>query len=55
MQDYCCMRFAQVVSEVTDCVILPIGTVESHCACAIGADNFIPQILAGLIGNDVDP
>lgn len=46
MQDYCWMRLAEIVPEVTDRVILPIGTVESHGACAIGTDNFIPQNLS---------
>jgi creatinine amidohydrolase len=46
MQDYAWMRFAQIVPKVTDRVILPIGTVESHGACAIGTDNYIPQNLA---------
>ncbi|MBM4161788.1 MAG: creatininase family protein [Ignavibacteria bacterium] len=49
MQDYCWMRLAQIVPKVTDRVILPIGTVESHGACAIGADNYIPQNLAELM------
>lgn len=49
MQDYCWMRLAEIVSEVTDRIILPIGTVESHGTCAIGADNIIPQNLAELI------
>lgn len=46
MQNYCWMRLAEIVPEVTNRVILPIGTVESHGAVAIGADNFIPQDLA---------
>ncbi len=46
MQDYAWMRFAQIVPNVTDRVILPIGTVESHGVCAIGTDNYIPQNLA---------
>ncbi len=54
MQDYCWMRLARIVPEVTDRVILPIGTVESHGACAIGADNFIPQHLAELVSDDVN-
>ncbi len=49
MQDYCWMRFAEIVPEVTDRVILPIGTVEAHGVLAIGADNFIPNNLAELI------
>lgn len=42
MQNYCWMRFAEIVPEVTDRVILPIGTVEAHGATAIGSDNLIP-------------
>jgi creatinine amidohydrolase len=49
MQDYCWMRLAEIVTEVTDRVILPIGTVESHGACAIGTDNIIPLNIAGMI------
>lgn len=49
MQEYAWMRLAQIVPSVTDRVILPIGTVESHGACAIGTDNFIPQNLADLM------
>lgn len=46
MQNYCWMRLATIVPEITDRVILPIGTVEAHGAVAIGADNFIPLNLA---------
>lgn len=49
MQQYCWMRLAEVVPEVTDRAILPIGTVESHGAVAIGSDNVIPQNLAEMI------
>jgi creatinine amidohydrolase len=49
MQDYAWMRLAQIVPSVTDRVILPIGTVESHGACAIGTDNVIPLHAAELI------
>lgn len=49
VQKYCWMRLAEIVPEVTNRVILPIGTVESHGACAIGTDNFIPQHLAELV------
>ena len=49
MQDYCWMRLAQIVPKVTDRVILPIGTVESHGACAIGTDNYIPENFAELM------
>lgn len=54
MQNFCWMRLAEIVPEVTDRVILPIGTVESHGACAIGADNIIPQNLAELVYDDVN-
>ncbi len=54
MQNYCWMRLAEIVPEVTDRVILPIGTVESHGACAIGADNIIPQHLAEMICEEVN-
>jgi len=54
MQEYCWMRLAQIVPEVTDRVILPIGTVESHGACAIGADDYIPENLAERIYGDVN-
>jgi creatinine amidohydrolase len=46
LQEYCWMRLAEVVPEVTDRIILPIGTVESHGACAIGTDNIIPAHMA---------
>lgn len=46
LQDYCWMRLATIVPEVTDRVILPIGTVESHGAVPIGTDNIIPLNLA---------
>jgi len=49
LQNYCWMRLAEVVPEVTDRIILPIGTVESHGAVAIGADNFISNHIAELI------
>ncbi|MFC2088511.1 creatininase family protein [Calditrichota bacterium] len=49
MQNYCWMRFAEIVPEITDRVILPIGTVESHGAVAIGSDNIIPNNMAELI------
>lgn len=52
MQDYCWMRLAKVVPEITDRVILPIGTVESHGAVAIGADNIIPNNLAEMIWDE---
>lgn len=49
MQDFAWMRLAQIVLSVTDRVILPIGTVESHGVCAIGTDNVIPLNTAELI------
>lgn len=49
MQKFSWMRLAEIVPEVTDCAILPIGTVESHGAVAIGADNVIPLNLAELM------
>ena len=49
LQDYCWMRLAEVVPEVTDRAILAIGTVEAHGAVAVGADNIIPQHLAELV------
>jgi len=49
MQNYCWMRLAKIVPQVTDRVILPIGTVEAHGAVAIGADNIIPNNLAEMI------
>jgi creatinine amidohydrolase len=54
MQNYCWMRLATIVPEVTDRVILPIGTVEAHGACAIGADNIIPLNLAEHVWDDVN-
>lgn len=49
LQDYAWMRLAEIVPKVTDRIILPIGTVESHGACAIGTDNYIPGNLSELI------
>jgi len=49
MQNYCWMRLAEIVPKVTDRVILPLGTVEAHGACAIGTDNIIPLNLAEMI------
>ena len=46
LQEYCWMRLATIVPEVTDRVILPVGTVESHGAVPIGTDNVIPLNLA---------
>ncbi len=54
LQNYCWMRLAEIVPEVTDRVILPIGTVEAHGACAIGTDNFIPQNLAEYVWDDIN-
>lgn len=49
LQNYCWMRLAEIVPEVTDRAILAIGTVEAHGAVALGADNFIPQHIAEMI------
>jgi creatinine amidohydrolase len=49
MQNYSWMRLAEIIPKVTDRIILPIGAVEPHGACAIGTDNVIPQNLAGMI------
>jgi len=54
MQNYCWMRLAKVVPEITDRVILSIGTVEAHGAVAIGADNVIPNNLAEMIWDKCD-
>ncbi len=54
MQNYSWMRLAQIVPEVTDRIILPVGTVESHGACPIGTDNFIPENLADHVWKDVN-
>ncbi|NIO29819.1 MAG: creatininase family protein [Candidatus Latescibacteria bacterium] len=54
MQDYCWMRLAEIVPEVTDRAILPIGTVESHGACPIGSDNIIPQNLSEIIWDEIN-
>jgi len=51
LQKFCWMRLATIVPEITDRIILPIGTVESHGAVAIGADNIIPNNLAEMIWN----
>jgi creatinine amidohydrolase len=49
LQNYCWMRLAEIVPEVTDRVILPTGTLESHGVVAIGSDNIIPENMADLI------
>lgn len=54
LQNYNWMKLAEIVPEVTDRVILPIGTVEPHGASALGTDNFIPLNLAELIWDDVN-
>lgn len=54
MQNYSWMRLAKIVPEITDRVILPVGTVESHGACPIGTDNFIPENLADHVWKDVN-
>lgn len=50
MAHYSWMRLASIVPEVTDRVILPIGTVEAHGATCIGSDTYIPIHLAELTG-----
>ncbi|HBB91805.1 MAG: hypothetical protein A2X22_08270 [Bacteroidetes bacterium GWF2_49_14] len=54
LQNYSWMRLAQIIPEVTDRIILPVGTVESHGACPIGTDNFIPENLADHVWKDVN-
>jgi creatinine amidohydrolase len=54
MQNYSWMRLATIVPEVTDRVILPVGTVESHGACPIGTDNFIPENLTDHVWKEVN-
>jgi len=49
LQDFAWMRLADVVPQVTDRVILPMGTVEPHGACVLGTDNHIPTHLAELL------
>jgi len=49
LQDFAWMRLADVVPQVTDRVILPMGTVEPHGACVLGTDNHIPAHLADLM------
>lgn len=46
LQNYSWMRLAQIVPEVTDRIIVPVGTVEPHGAVALGTDNFIPENIA---------
>jgi len=45
---YSWLRLATIVPEITDRVILPIGTIEPHGATCIGSDTFIPVNLANL-------
>ena len=54
LQQYSWMRLATIVPEVTDQIILPVGTVESHGACPIGTDNYIPENLAEHVWTDVN-
>ncbi len=46
LQNYSWLRLAKIVPEVTDRVILPTGTLESHGAVAVGSDNIVPLNLA---------
>jgi creatinine amidohydrolase len=48
MAHYSWMRLASIVPEITDRVILPVGTIEAHGATCIGSDTYIPVNLAKL-------
>ena len=48
MAHYSWMRLASIVPEITDRVILPVGTIEAHGATCIGSDTYIPINLAKL-------
>ncbi len=48
MAHYSWMRLASIVPEITDRVILPVGTIEAHGATCIGSDTYIPVHLAEL-------
>ena len=48
MAHYSWIRLASYIPEITDRVILPIGTIESHGATCIGSDTYIPINLAKL-------
>jgi len=48
MAHYSWIRLASYIPEMTDRVILPIGTIESHGATCIGSDTYIPINLAKL-------
>jgi creatinine amidohydrolase/Fe(II)-dependent formamide hydrolase-like protein len=49
LQNYAWIRLAEIVPEITDRIILPIGTLEAHGPVAIGSDNLIPVHLADMI------
>ena len=49
MQNYCWMWLAEIVPEITDHAILPIGTMEAHGAVAVGVDNVITQNLTAAV------
>jgi len=51
LQNYCWMRLAEIIPEVTDRVIVPTGTIESHGVVAIGSDNIVPENIADSIWN----
>ncbi len=46
MAHYSWMRLASIVPEITDRIILPVGTIEAHGATCIGSDTYIPVNLA---------
>jgi creatinine amidohydrolase len=48
MAHYSWMRLASIVPEITDRIILPVGTIEAHGATCIGSDTYIPVNLAKL-------
>jgi creatinine amidohydrolase len=48
MAHYSWIRLASYIPEITDRVILPIGTIESHGATCLGSDTYIPINLAKL-------
>ena len=46
------MRFKEIIPEVTDRAILPIGTIEAHSIDPVGSDTLIPLKLAELAFGD---
>ncbi|MFH1573256.1 MAG: creatininase family protein [Acidobacteriota bacterium] len=48
MGHYSWIKLASIVPNVTDRVILPVGTIEPHGATCIGSDTYIPVNLAQL-------